>query len=156
MRSAQQWFDEYGESHRNPANKFIHWICVPLIFWSVLALLWELPVPDEFSNMLFVVNWAIIVAMLVLIWYLILSATLAAGMLVFTVICLMIVWAVDANYSWPLWIIALVVFALAWAGQFVGHKIEGKKPSFFKDLQFLLIGPAWLLGYLYRLAGIKY
>ena len=45
---------------------------------------------------------------------------------------------------------------LAWIGQFIGHKIEGEKPSFFEDLQFLLIGPAWLLGAIYQKLGIRY
>jgi uncharacterized membrane protein YGL010W len=63
---------------------------------------------------------------------------------------------VDANAPWPLWQIAAVLFVLAWIGQFIGHKIEGKKPSFFKDLQFLLIGPAWLMSFVYRSAGLPY
>jgi uncharacterized membrane protein YGL010W len=56
----------------------------------------------------------------------------------------------------PLWAVSLIIFTGAWIGQFVGHKIEGKKPSFFKDLQFLLIGPAWLLSFIYRKIGITY
>ncbi len=56
----------------------------------------------------------------------------------------------------PVWRSALVVFVVAWIGQFIGHKIEGKKPSFLQDLQFLLIGPVWLLGFIYRNLGIRY
>ena len=41
------------------------------------------------------------------------------------------------------------------ASQFIGHAVEGKRPSFFKDLQFLLIGPIWLLSNLYRRVGIR-
>jgi uncharacterized membrane protein YGL010W len=55
-----------------------------------------------------------------------------------------------------LWIIALVIFVAAWAGQFYGHKVEGKKPSFLKDLQFLLIGPAWLMHFLFEKWGVNY
>jgi len=56
----------------------------------------------------------------------------------------------------PLWAISLTLFVLAWIGQFIGHKIEGKKPSFFKDIQFLLVGPAWLMGFIYKRLGINY
>ena len=56
----------------------------------------------------------------------------------------------------PLWASSLAIFVIAWVGQFIGHKIEGKKPSFFEDLQFLMIGPLWLLGHLYRKFGIRY
>ena len=50
----------------------------------------------------------------------------------------------------------MAIFVLAWIGQFIGHKIEGEKPSFFEDLQFLLIGPDWLLGAIYQKLGIRY
>jgi uncharacterized membrane protein YGL010W len=49
-----------------------------------------------------------------------------------------------------------VIFVVGWIGQFIGHAIEGKRPSFMKDIQFLLIGPLWLLGHLYRKLGIAY
>ena len=51
---------------------------------------------------------------------------------------------------------SIIVFIFAWILQFLGHKIEGKKPSFFKDIQFLLIGPAWLLAFIYNSFKIKY
>lgn len=54
------------------------------------------------------------------------------------------------------WIIYLAVFVITWIFQFIGHKIEGKKPSFLKDLQFLLIGPIWLLGFILKKTGIRY
>lgn len=156
MRSADEWFAEYGESHRNPANKLIHWICVPLIFWSVIAILWEIPVPQAFLAAPFPLNWAVLVSLGALAWYFLMNRAIAAGMLIFTAACLWIAWLVDALADWPLWAVALVVFVAAWIGQFIGHQVEGKRPSFFKDLQFLLVGPAWLLGFLYRRFGIAY
>jgi uncharacterized membrane protein YGL010W len=56
----------------------------------------------------------------------------------------------------PLWLICLIIFVLAWIGQFYGHKVEGKKPSFFKDMQFLLIGPMWLISFIYKKMKINY
>ena len=61
-----------------------------------------------------------------------------------------------ASLNYPLWLTSLIIFIASWAGQFYGHKIEGKKPSFFKDIQFLMIGPLWLLSKLYRKYGIPY
>ena len=58
--------------------------------------------------------------------------------------------------SFPLWQSSIIVFVLAWIGQFYGHKIEGIKPSFFEDLQFLMIGPAWLMSFIYNKFGIRY
>ena len=58
--------------------------------------------------------------------------------------------------AWPLWQSCLAIFVVAWIGQFIGHAIEGRRPSFFKDLQFLLIGPIWLLAFVYRSIGLRY
>ena len=150
MRTADSWLDEYGESHQNPTNKMIHWICVPLIVWSVIALIWSIPSPVAG------LNWAVVMALLAQAWYIALSPKLAIGMGLFMVASLLICAALEAALTAPLWAIALAVFIGAWIGQFVGHQIEGKKPSFFKDLAFLLIGPAWLLGFIYRRFGWSY
>lgn len=150
MRSAHAWLDEYGESHRNPTNKAIHWVCVPLIVWTVTALIWVIPSPAEW------LNWAVAMVAVTMIWYVALSARLAIGIGLFLILCLGINAWLEANVALPLWQIALVVFIAAWIGQFIGHQIEGKKPSFFKDLQFLLVGPAWLMGFVYRKFGWSY
>lgn len=150
MKTIDQWLDEYGESHRNPTNKRLHWICVPLIVWSVTALLWSLPQPVTG------LNWAVVVTVLAMLWYLWLSPRLAAGIAVALGLCLGIDAWLAAHVAMPLWQIALIVFVLAWTGQFIGHHIEGKKPSFFKDLQFLLVGPAWLMSFVYRKLGLAY
>ena len=150
MRSADSWFEEYGESHQNATNKLIHWVCVPLIFWAVVALIWSIPSPVDW------LNWAVVVALAVQAWYIALSPRLSIGVGLFMVVSLAICAALEATLPAPLWAVALTVFVGAWIGQFVGHQIEGKKPSFFKDLAFLLIGPAWLLGFIYRRFGWSY
>lgn len=91
----------------------------------------------------FLENWAVVALIFVLLFYMRLSVSMGIKMLVFASIC------VAGNYFislWlPLWLISIVIFVVAWIGQFYGHKIEGKKPSFLKDIQFLLIGPAWVI-----------
>ena len=78
------------------------------------------------------------------------------GVLLFNLILLWLTELLDMAAPLPLWMIALAVFIAAWMGQFVGHAVEGKRPAFFKDLQFLLIGPAWLMASVYRVLGLKY
>lgn len=150
MRSVQSWLDEYGESHRNPTNKLIHWICVPAIFWTVIALIWSIPSPVEW------LNWAVVTAIAVQLYYLSLSPRLSIGIGLFMLASLGLCVVVERHVPFPLWQIALTVFVVAWIGQFIGHRIEGKKPSFFKDLVFLLIGPAWLMAFVYRRMGWSY
>ena len=148
--------DEYGESHRNPVNKTIHWLCVPVIVWSVVAFLWLLPFPLASAGLPVPVNWAILVVILAQAYWFSLSWRLGLGLLICNLVMIQLVVIAEQTASWPLWLLATVLFVLSWIGQFIGHLIEKKRPSFFKDLQFLLIGPAWLLAALYRLAGIRY
>lgn len=147
MRSLNQWFSEYAVSHQNKTNQAIHYICVPAIFFSIVGLLMSIPagflerlIPGDFP---LIENWAIIILIFVLVFYFRLSGSMGLKVLIFAVICLV------GNYFislvLPLWPVSLLIFALAWIGQFYGHKIEGKKPSFLKDIQFLLIGPAWVI-----------
>ena len=159
MKSIDQWLSEYGESHQNPTNKTIHWICVPLIIFSLAGMLWSIPhgyfagvLPGPLDPFL---NWATIVLMLPLVYYFVLSRPIFLGFIPVVVVVLFGNYLL-ATSSLPLFATSLGIFVAAWIGQFIGHKIEGKKPSFFKDIQFLLIGPAWLMHFLFRRFGIGY
>ena len=155
-KSADQWFAEYGESHQSHANELIHWICVPLIFFSVLGFFWEIPIPVSWETSLPWFNWSIVAITAVTLFYAWLSLPLAVGMLAFMTVCQTSHLYLEAKTPWPVWQVCLVTFVVAWIGQFIGHKLEGQKPSFLKDVVFLLIGPAWLLGKIYRKVGLKY
>jgi uncharacterized membrane protein YGL010W len=155
MRTVRDWLGEYGASHENPINEVLHWICVPLIVLTVFGLLWSVPVPMLFSSISPWVNWSTVAAFAALLYYLELSPALTVGAFVaFTVLLLITQWL--AALPWPLWLTSVSLFIVAWIGQFIGHAIEGKRPSFFKDLQFLLIGPLWLLAAAYRKIGLSY
>jgi uncharacterized membrane protein YGL010W len=155
MRSVQQWFDEYGESHQDPRNKLLHWICVPIIIVSLVGLLWSLPVPARFHSISPWLNWGTVLMTAALLYYSAMSWSLAMGMLVFVVA---IVVALELLERLPvsLWILCVALFVFAWIGQFIGHHYEGRRPSFFKDIQFLMIGPLWLLSFIYRKLRIPY
>lgn len=146
---------EYGQSHQNPTNKKIHWIAVPVIFWTIVALLWSLPVPGVFAHVPYL-NWATLLLVLTIGYYVWLSPPLSLGMLAFSLVCVGAVLAFEAFVPVALWKVALGAFVIAWFFQFWGHKVEGKKPSFFKDVQFLLIGPAWLMSFIYQRLGLNY
>ena len=152
MKTLNEWFEEYSVSHKNLTNKKIHYICVPLIFFSVVGLF--MSIPSQILNPLasihpVLANWAFVILLFVLFFYFRLSIAMGLKMLVFTTICLI------ANYiiaqSLPLFWFSIAVFTVGWIGQFYGHKIEGKKPSFIKDLQFLLIGPAWVIHSVFKI-----
>ncbi|MCA9182758.1 MAG: DUF962 domain-containing protein [Planctomycetales bacterium] len=148
-RTLTQWLDAYAVCHQNSTNKLLHWICVPAIAASLLALLWTAPVPWSASAssgpQTTLLNWAVIAVVCSLLFYMRLSLKMAAGMLVWSAGTLALVALFESLTNRSIWPLALVVFVVAWIGQFIGHKIEGKKPAFFEDLQYLLIGPLWVL-----------
>ena len=152
MKTFNEWLSAYGVSHQNRTNKLIHWICVSTIMFSLLGLLYSIPFPVE-KTMFF--NWAGVFIFLTLLFYLRLSFSIFLG---FIFIAGAMLWGNHqlALTGTNLPIVSVILFVVAWIGQFIGHKIEGKKPSFFEDLQFLLIGPAWLLHFIYKKAGIPY
>lgn len=152
MRNVNALLNEYSEGHQNRINKKIHWVCVPAIMFSLLGLLWSLPFPFKTSSL---INWATVLITLSLIYYFFLSWKLAIGMLFSSLFMILIFRWMD-GFSVPLWQIAIAVYIVAWIGQFIGHHIEGKRPSFFKDIQFLLIGPVWLLADVYRKIRLSY
>ena len=152
MKTIQQWLSEYGESHQDHTNKTIHWICVPSIFFSIIGLLYGIKLPFEISGI--TINVAMIVLALVTVYYIILSKTLWIGLFLFALLCLWLCNIFEQSGIMPLWLFCIIIFVVAWIGQFYGHKVEGKKPSFLKDIQFLMIGPAWLMSFIYKKLGI--
>ena len=159
MRKIEALLEEYGESHQNKTNKLIHWICVPAIFFSIVGLIYSIPagfLPEALPFLSGFANWATLVLVLVLIYYLSLSVPLTLGMLFFSAVCLALANFLSIAFPGKLWLISLGIFVIAWIVQFVGHNIEGKKPSFYKDVQFLMIGPAWLMHFIYKKIGIAY
>lgn len=154
MRSVDKWLEDYGDSHRHPANKALHWVCVPLIVLTVLGLLTLVPLPLVTARWP-ALNLGVLAALLAALYYFRLSPALALGTLPLLALAFAGIDALAA-LPWPLWWSCVAVFVIAWIGQFIGHAIEGRRPSFFKDLQFLLIGPLWLLAFVYRAAGIRY
>lgn len=134
MRSLESYLTEYSESHQNVLNIKIHNVCVPAIFWSLLGFLSSFTIYNQLNaaHLLTAASLAFYVSFK--------NLRLIATMVLIVIICFIsfeLIPAVRAT--------SIIVFVSAWIGQFYGHKIEGKKPSFFKDLLFLLIGPVWVL-----------
>lgn len=154
MRNVHQWLAEYSASHQNPVNKRIHWTAIPLIVMSLLGMVGQIPgFPFNIYG-----GWAFAVVVFMVAYYAILSLKLAIGAaIVLSVLLFLTVQIASIAGSTTMAIIIFVaIFVGAWIIQFIGHEIEGKKPSFFKDIQFLMIGPLWLLADLYRRLGITY
>lgn len=146
-RPIDRWFAAYSADHQDARNQFLHVLCVPAIVWSVMALLYAIPVGDVLP----VGSVAWIAAILTIAFWLRLSFSLGVGAALCMLASLVITEYVQAEFGISMLALsAVVVFIVAWIGQFIGHAYEGKRPSFFTDLVYLLIGPIWVLGKFYR------
>ena len=141
MKTLDQWLSEYSVSHQNKTNQMLHKLFVPLIFLSVLGMLWDF----QYMG----VRAAHVVAFLGMIFYIRLGIGVAILMLVQVGLSFAILrfWSLQQG---EIFLPNLYLFIFAWLGQFAGHKIEGRKPSFLQDLQFLLIGPVWVFAFAFR------
>lgn len=140
MREIERLISHYGESHQNKTNILIHAVAVPSIFFVTLGLIWSIPVPEFISQ--FKINFVHISIIPMLYYYFKLSGPIGAAMTLLTLLAIGgIKLLVAADIS--VWQFSLALFVVMWILQFIGHEIEGKKPSFFEDLRYLLVGPAW-------------
>ncbi len=152
MRRVDELLDQYSDDHRNETNQSIHVVCVPAIVWSVTAALWAIPVPPALAQP---GAWAVFAMFLAWAWYWRMSRSLAMGLFLCFLACVLLnLWIATRFGMDKLLITAAVVFVVAWIGQFIGHKVEGKRPSFFTDLVYLLVGPMWTLRKLYQRLNI--
>jgi len=154
-RDIDRWFASYSDDHRNPTNQRIHVIAVPAILWSVIGMLWCVPVPEH--------GWfkpGIVAAFAMFgAWsfYFRASRRLAFGMLaLFVAMGWFTRWLYFLLGPRQLLFVAIGVFVVAWIAQFIGHKMEGRKPSFLTDLTYLLIGPAWVVAKGFRKLGLTW
>lgn len=141
MKNLETLFNAYSADHQNEFNQKVHLICVPLIVYSIMGLLWSLsPISLAGVN----INFAVVFAAMISIYYFFLSFRLAAIMIAVTLLFFGSFVLLEKQ-GLPLLYISIFIFIAAWIGQFYGHKVEGKKPSFLTDLTYLFIGPLWVV-----------
>lgn len=150
------WLAAYDLDHRHPINRLLHWACAPLMVIGVVGLLWALPAPSAFRESEAVLNWGTLFLLAAVVYYFIMSLSLAIGLLPFVLgVFLAVAWL--DTLSAPLWALAGAALALASLGESAGHWIEQKEPALvWRDLMLLIIAPMWLLARIYRRLGIPY
>tara|TARA_R110000868_G_scaffold14805_15_gene68591 strand:- start:2198 stop:2659 length:462 start_codon:yes stop_codon:yes gene_type:complete len=153
MRQIEFLLNEYGESHKNKTNIIIHAIAVPAIYFVTLGLLWSLPTPNFLDY--FDITWAHVLVIPTLYYYFKLSGPIGAAMTLLSIVSFFGIKLLE-GLSVPVWQVCVGIFVVMWILQFVGHHVEGKKPSFLKDVQFLLVGPAWWWGHWLKRLNINY
>lgn len=152
-RPVDRFFEAYSADHRDATNQLLHVWCVPAIVWSLLALVHCIPLGGTLPTGALAAA-LVLVAVAFWCWLSLplgLGTGLAMGLAFWSVAALH-----DALGSGGLAALGAGVFVAAWIGQFIGHHIEGRRPSFFTDLVYLMIGPAWVLAKAYRKVSLAY
>ena len=141
-RRVDRLLAHYGESHRDPRNGAIHCVAIPLIMVSLVGLMYALH------------PWVAYAFLLASMAY---YARLGSPVFLASMAALSLLGVAIVQALGPLVLPASVaVFVLAWIAQFVGHKLEGRKPSFFEDLQYLWVGPLFVLAKLFSKLGLRW
>ncbi|MDM0114538.1 DUF962 domain-containing protein [Variovorax sp. J22R133] len=141
-RKVDRLLAHYGESHRNHTNELIHVVAIPAIMVSIVGLLFALHPWVAYA----------FVAASIVYYVRLRSPVLLAVMAAWTVVMFALVYAMGDKVL-P---ISAGIFIVGWIFQFIGHKIEGKKPSFFEDIQYLWVGPLFVAAWLLQRLGIRW
>ncbi len=152
LSKCEKLIERYEEFHQHSTNRLIHFFCVPAIALSLIGLLWSIKIADvaiPTTEYFLTLNVGAIFICLAALYYLTLSVGSFLGMVVFGLMASLLCISFEMS-PYSLLMVSLVMFVLAWVGQFIGHHMEGKRPAFTEDIQFLLVSPAWLLDVLYK------
>ncbi len=155
VSETDRWLIEYGENHRDVENAGLYWLAVPCLVVGTVGLLWSMPVPEAFFNISPFLNWGSAFLMSAVVYYFIISVSLAIGMLPF-------MFGVAALASWlsfsqfPLIWVSAGLTGAAVIGLWLGQHTRGGIRAVLQDIQLMMIAPVWLLSVLYRRLGIPY
>ncbi len=153
MTETSGWLDLYERSHTDLSYPVIYWAAVPAVVVGTVGFLWVLPVPDEFIRISPLLNWGTAFLMVSAVYYFIISLSLAIGMLPFLLgVAGIHGWLEQSTFS-PLRVSTGLLVAGV-IGLWLGHRRGGAAVAVLRDLQMMMIGPAWLLATLYRRLGI--
>jgi uncharacterized membrane protein YGL010W len=155
MSETDGWLTIYEETHQDLTYPVIYWAAVPMVVLGTVGILWTLPIPDEFFEISPLLNWGTAFLMASAVYYFILPVSLAIGMLPFGLgIASIQIWLAQSDFS-PLRV-SIGLLAAGVVGLFMGHRNKSSLRPVLRDLQLMMIGPAWLLSVLYRRIGIPF
>lgn len=155
MPESDQWLIDYGENHRDIGRAGLYWLAIPLLVVGIVGLLWSLPVPEAFFNISPFLNWGTAFLMATIVYYFIISVSLAIGMLPFMFgVAALASWLSASQY--PLVPVSAGLTGGAVLGLWLGRHGKGGTSAVLRDIQLVMIAPIWLLSILYRRLGIPF
>lgn len=154
VTSADSWLEAYGRGPARFDAGLVPWVCVPLSIIGLTGLVWSVPVPEIFREAA-VLNWGTIFLMATVVYYFIVSINLAFGALPFIVLDVAVVSWLD-SLDTQLWPVSAALFLSAAAAQLAAERVRGQPFSALRLVQYLMLGPLWLLAAVFRRLGIPY
>jgi uncharacterized membrane protein YGL010W len=155
MNETDGWLRRYEETHQDLTNPVVYWAAVPMVVLGTVGLFWSLPIPDAFFEISPLMNWGTAFLMATAVYYFIISVSLAIGMLPFVIgVAGINMWLEGSEFSLPTVSIGFLVAGII--GLWLGHRKQNSFRPVLDDLQFMMIGPAWLLSVLYKRIGIPF
>ncbi|MDH4108473.1 MAG: DUF962 domain-containing protein [Gammaproteobacteria bacterium] len=155
MNETDRWLAEYDGLHQELGNPLVHWLSVPILVVGIVGLLWALPVPLEFVEISPLLNWGSCFLLAAVVYYFVISLSLAIGMLPFVAaVMAFLVWLDYSAYSLPVAATGLTLAGIV--GLSAGHFGHGTLRAVLRDLQLMMIAPLWLLSRLYRRVGMPF
>ena len=153
VSETDRWLSDYGDSHADIANPGIYWLSVPILVLGTVGILWSLPIPEEFVRISPILNWGSAFLMAAMVYYFIISISLAIGMLPFVAgVSAVQYWLVDSSVSLGRISSGMIVASIV--GLYLGHHNKGGMKAVLHDIQLMMIAPAWMLARIYRRLGI--
>ncbi|MEK6976300.1 MAG: Mpo1-like protein [Candidatus Thermoplasmatota archaeon] len=143
MKTLVDQMSMYAAYHRDPTNKAIHFLFVPLIIWSAMGLLMEVP-GVELATL--TVTLAHAVALVLLVYYLRLDFPLGVAMVFLFTFLLVTAWNVHGTMGNQSWMLFLAVFAGSWIAQIIGHSaFEHRKPALADNVFQVFVAPIFVM-----------
>ncbi len=153
MNETVDWLQRYADSHTELTYPVLYWTAVPLVVLGCVGLLWIVPIPEAYVRISPLLNWGSTFLIAAAVYYFIISVPLAIGMLPFVIgVAAFQSWLALSDYS-PLCVSTGLLLA-GIIGLWVGRRRQWSLGPLWRDLQMMMIGPAWLLSVLYRRIGI--
>jgi len=153
VSETDRWLSDYGDSHADIGNPGVYWLSVPILVLGTVGMLWSLPVPEEFVKISPILNWGSAFLIASMVYYFIISISLAIGMLLFVAgVTALQLWLVDSSLS--LVRVSSAMFVASIIGLYFGHHERGGIKAVCHDIQLMMIAPAWLLSNFYKRLGI--
>jgi len=147
----EELLSRYSNDHRHIWNQRIHKIAVPALLASSVGMFTTLG--RFFLPEIRLLSGGNLQIVFMLIWYGVLDRRLPRVMAPLLFGAAALITYIDRNHGDLLWPLCLGVFFMGWIFQFIGHRLEGNKPAFFSEFNYLMVGPMWVMITLRRRFG---